>query len=62
MSKYKQLKLKNRELDVMIDGEGNAYTPQTALMCALEERPSIHRMCIDYIDKKRDEVRNEHTI
>ena len=45
----------------MTDGEDNALTPQGALMSALEDRPDIFRMCINYIDRKRDEVRNANT-
>lgn len=61
MSKYKNMNLTNKTLTVMIDGEGVHYTPQAALLQALEENTEVYRDCIRYIDKKRDEVRNETT-
>lgn len=54
----KSIKIKGVARQVMTDGEDNAYTPQGALMSALEDKPGIFRMCINYIDKKRDEVKN----
>lgn len=55
------IKIKGVTRQVMTDGEDNALTPQGALMSALEDRPDIFRMCINYIDRKRDEVRNANT-
>ena len=57
--KYKNLNLENRTLTVMVDGEGTQYTPQAALLLAMENDFEVARKCIDFIDKKRDEVRNE---
>jgi hypothetical protein len=54
----KSIKIKGVTRQVMTDGEDNAYTPQGALMSVLEDKPGIFRMCINYIDKKRDEVKN----
>ena len=54
----KSIKIKGVTRQVMTDGEDNAYTPQGALMSALEDKPGIFRMWINYIDKKRDEVKN----
>ena len=54
----KVILINGKKRSVMVDGEDNAYTPQGALMSALEDRPGIFRMCINYIDKKRDEVKN----
>jgi hypothetical protein len=45
----------------MVDGEGTQYTPQAALLQALEENTEVYRDCIRYIDKKRDEARNGNT-
>ena len=55
------IKIKGVTRQVMTDGEDNALTPKGALMSALEDRPGIFRMCINYIDRKRDEVRNANT-
>jgi hypothetical protein len=57
----KSILINGKKRNVMTDGEDNAYTPQGALMSALEDRPGIFRICINYIDRKRDEVRNETT-
>ena len=38
---------------------GHEYTPQNALLKSLEDHQGIHRMCIKFIDRKRDEARNE---
>ena len=48
----------------MVDGEGNegAYTPQNALLLNTEEKPGVMKMFIRYIDKKRDEARNNEII
>jgi len=59
MSKYKNMNLTNKTLTVMVEGEGVHYTPQAALLQALEENIEVYRDCIRYIDKKRDEARNE---
>ena len=56
--KYKNMNLTNKTLTVMVDGEGTQYTPQAALLQALEENTEVYRDCIRYIDKKRDEVKN----
>ena len=40
---------------------GHEYTPQNALLKSLEDHQGIHRMCIKFIDRKRDEARNEQT-
>lgn len=61
MSKYKNMNLTNKTLTVMVEGEGVHYTPQAALLQALEENIEVYRDCIRYIDKKRDEARNEQT-
>lgn len=58
--KYKNMNLTNKTLTVMVDGEGTQYTPQAALLQALEENTDVYRDCIRYIDRKRDEVRNEN--
>ena len=59
MSKYKNMNLNNKTLTVMVEGEGVHYTPQAALLQALEENIDVYRDCINYIDRKRDEVRND---
>ena len=59
MSKYKNMNLTNKTLTVMVEGEGVHYTPQAALLQALAENIEVYRDCIRYIDKKRDEARNE---
>lgn len=59
MSKYKNMNLTNKTLTVRVEGEGGHYTPQAALLQALEENIEVYRDCIRYIDKKRDEARNE---
>lgn len=59
MSKYKNMNLTNKTLTVMVEGEGVHYTPQAALLQALEENIEVYRDCIRYIDRKRDEARNE---
>ena len=56
--KYKNMQLDNKTLTVMVDGEGTQYTPQAALLVTLENDFEAARACIDFIDKKRDEVRN----
>jgi hypothetical protein len=61
MSKYKNMNLANKTLTVMVDREGVHYTPQAALLQALEENVEVYKDCIRYIDRKRDEVRNETT-
>ena len=61
MSKYKNMNLTNKTLTVMVEGEGVHYTPQAALLQALEENIEVYRDCIRYIDKKRDEARNKQT-
>lgn len=58
MSKYKNMNLTNKTLTVMVEGEGVHYTPQAALLQALEENIEVYRDCINYIDRKRDEARN----
>jgi hypothetical protein len=60
--KYKNINLTNKTLTVMIEGEGTQYTPQAALLQALEENTEVYRDCIRYIDKKRDEVRNANNV
>lgn len=56
----KAILIKGKYRPVMIDGEGKegAYTPQNALLLNTEEKPSMMKMFIQYIDRKRDEVRN----
>ena len=54
MSKYKNMNLNNKTLTVMVEGEGVHYTPQAALLQALEENIDVARACIRYIDRKRD--------
>lgn len=59
--KYKNMQLDNKTLTVMVDGEGTQYTPQAALLQALDENVDIHRECIKFIDAKRDEARHANT-
>lgn len=59
--KYKNMNLTNKTLTVMVDGEGTQYTPQAALLQALDENVDIHRECIKFIDAKRDEARHANT-
>lgn len=56
--KYKNMQLDNKTLTVMVDSEGTQYTPQAALLQTLKENTEVYRDCIRYIDKKRDEVKN----
>lgn len=55
----KFIEIKGKLRPVMTDGEGKegTYTPQNALLLNMEERPGIYRMFVNYIDRKRDEVR-----
>lgn len=61
MAQYKTTKINDKTFTVNIDGEGTHYNPQDILLMAMREERhgfSIHRAAIDYIDKKRDEVKN----
>jgi hypothetical protein len=62
MNKYHYLNIDNKQIVMSRDGEaGVRLTPQETLLLALENSFEAARACINYIDKKRDEVRNEQT-
>ena len=60
----KTILIKGKYRPVMVDGEGKegSYTPQNALLLNTEEKPGVMKMFIRYIDKKRDEARNNEII
>lgn len=62
MSKYHYLNIDNKQVIMSRDGEAGVHlTPQETLLLALENNFEAARACINYIDKKRDEVKHANT-